>query len=779
MRLRSFAAFGVLLTVACAGDTSVDDKTSITGHIFDAETMVDLTEARITAMPRLTTAQTDEAGMFELEGARYATLYQLRIEHEGYESRTVNITPAVNEDNHVELGLDILEVCTPDARRCVGGGGVAGFETCAARGNAWTLTECPAAQVCDTVAVECRPAHTLTVRQPIGGSVVSQPSGIVCGTSCMSSFVSGTEVRLVANADTMGTFIGWTDDCAAAGTDPVCTLTMDQPHTVGATFESFSLAVQRQGDGDGRVVSMPAGIDCGRTCAASFDEDEVVTLMATPVAPSVFLRWGGDCTGSAGCQVTIDGPKVVRALFEIPKFTLDVTRAGTGAGSITSAPMGIDCGSECSFDYDIDTMVTLTATAAAGSTFEGWTGDCTGLALDCVVTMDAARSVTATFDGIAYPLTVTLPGNGSGTVTSVPSGIDCGTTCVASYGPATMVTLTAAPDAGSTFTTWGDACAAAGANPTCDVTMNAAVDASATFTIDAVAFTVTLTGDGRVTSVPAGIDCPGDCTEAWMPGTMVTLTAAPNAGSGLGTWGGDCAAAANAATCDVTVAMGSVASAAFEPLYSLPLPADGTCQALFHLDAAPYTSSCGGGPLTPSGTYNLAASRNVYLSNALVAAGADEEGYLETAFIGAAPPASTIELTVRKDGLAYNARGAAVLYSDLDSTDPTRTGFRLSVHDDGRLVAETRAGPGQVTTASTAVGAIADGTWYHVAATISDTTGLAIFVDGAEAIRVAGTPLWTASSSTAWVGAEREGAGAIFRLNGAVDEVRVSNVVRY
>ena len=77
-------------------------------------------------------------------------------------------------------------------------------------------------------------------------------------------------------------------------------------------------------------------------------------------------------------------------------YTLTVTLAGSGTGRVTSSPTGIDCGADCSENYDSGTIVTLKATAAAASRFGGWSGACTGSG-DCVVTMSAARSVTATF----------------------------------------------------------------------------------------------------------------------------------------------------------------------------------------------------------------------------------------------------------------------------------------------------------------------------------------------------------------------------------------------
>lgn len=74
-----------------------------------------------------------------------------------------------------------------------------------------------------------------------------------------------------------------------------------------------------------------------------------------------------------------------------------IEKKGTGAGAVTSSPAGIDCGATCSASFASGAAVTLTATAAAGSTFTGWSGSCSGTAATCTVTVDAAKSVTATF----------------------------------------------------------------------------------------------------------------------------------------------------------------------------------------------------------------------------------------------------------------------------------------------------------------------------------------------------------------------------------------------
>ena len=87
----------------------------------------------------------------------------------------------------------------------------------------------------------------------------------------------------------------------------------------------------------------------------------------------------------------------------VATYPLNVSRIGTGTGTVTSSPAGISCGGSCSTDFAGGTSVILTPTAVAGSRFTGWGGACTGTG-SCTVNMNAAASVTATF-----ALEATLP----------------------------------------------------------------------------------------------------------------------------------------------------------------------------------------------------------------------------------------------------------------------------------------------------------------------------------------------------------------------------------
>jgi len=126
-----------------------------------------------------------------------------------------------------------------------------------------------------------------------------------------------------------------------------------------------------------------------------------------------------DAGGS--CGVTSDQRGIARpqgiacdtGAFELQFPTLSVSLAGTGGGAVSSLPAGINCfdgaGSDCAENYAEGTAVTLTAISDAGSSFTSWSGGgCSGNAA-CVVTMDGAKNVTASFTATVTEYTVFLP----------------------------------------------------------------------------------------------------------------------------------------------------------------------------------------------------------------------------------------------------------------------------------------------------------------------------------------------------------------------------------
>jgi hypothetical protein len=269
---------------------------------------------------------------------------------------------------------------------------------------------------------------------------------------------------------------------------------------------SYALNVSKTGTGSGTVTSNPAGINCGADCSESYASGTVVALTATPAGGSTFGGWSGDADCSDG-TVTMSATRSCTATFNTLSYALSVSKTGTGSGTVTSNPAGINCGADCSESYASGTVVALTATPAGGSTFGGWSGDA-----DCSdgsVTMNASRSCTATFDTQAYALTVSRLGTGSGTVTSSPAGISCGADCSELYAPGTVVSLTATPALGSSFAGWSGGCAGIG---NCLVAMDADISVAAGFD----------SGGGLIfaSDFETGTTVAWSLAVGWIPGTV-------------------------------------------------------------------------------------------------------------------------------------------------------------------------------------------------------------------------------------------------------------------
>ncbi|MEA1052915.1 hypothetical protein U5801_24355 [Lamprobacter modestohalophilus] len=237
-----------------------------------------------------------------------------------------------------------------------------------------------------------------------GGFPASCSSGSFCDPGSLLRVTLGTMPVGAAGIVSFATTLG---DWPLGQIVPFVGLALAETSTAAARTEV--LVGQYQADpttvaldvnltGSGTVTSNPAGIDCGVSCSAGFSQNTSVTLSARPATGWTFSGWSGACSGTGACVVTMNSDRSVTATFTettAPTYGLSISKSGNG--TITSEPAGIDCGSDCTQDYASGTAVTLTATPADGWQFTDWGGACTGTALRCTVTMDAAKTVTVTF----------------------------------------------------------------------------------------------------------------------------------------------------------------------------------------------------------------------------------------------------------------------------------------------------------------------------------------------------------------------------------------------
>ena len=357
-------------------------------------------------------------------------------------------------------------------------------------------------------------------------------------------------------------------------------------------------------------ISVPVGT---ASAGASYNSGTSVSISATPASGYALTSWtvtgtgASTCAGTTNpCSVTMDSARTVTANFTVDSYLLTLTKNNQNYGSIQtvgatpsiSVPVGQP---SAGASYNSGTSVQISATPASGYEQTGWIGCDSYSGADCIVAMNSARTVTATFDPITFNLGVNKSPAVGGTVISSPAGIDCGTTCIfdsAFYNQNTDITLTATPASGYAFWYWTGVCSASTTN-TCDITMNNNKTASVYF-IQTHLLTLTknnqdygsiqTVGATPSISVPVGQPSAG---ASYSSGTPVQISATPASGYSFTSW-------------TVTGTGASTCAGTTNPC-SVTMDSARTVTANFTVDSyllTINTSGTGSGTVTGAGTYN-------------------------------------------------------------------------------------------------------------------------------------------------------------------------------
>lgn len=323
-------------------------------------------------------------------------------------------------------------------------------------------------QACDLAYDKCT-APCLTITATSGGNGSISPgtvSGIEPGWNMAFNMYPFTCYH-VADVKVDGTTVG-----------PVSYYTffnIIEDHTIASTFAINTVTLNTSTGIGGIITPSSLATTCGTP--------QTFSIVSNPGYHIIDVTVDNVSKGPISSYTFTNASESNNSVHNISasfynKYTLNMTKSGTGAGTVTSSPSGITCGSTCAAEFLQDSSVMLTGSPDSVSFFVGWSGGgCSGTGT-CTVPITANKTVTAIFN--PNKLAVTTNGTGVGSVTFSPIGTSCGAGCML-YSVGTAVTLHPLPNADSSFFGWsGGGCSGTG---DCTVTLNSATSVAATINI--------------------------------------------------------------------------------------------------------------------------------------------------------------------------------------------------------------------------------------------------------------------------------------------------------
>jgi hypothetical protein len=363
-----------------------------------------------------------------------------------------------------------------------------------------------------TVAGNGRAVLTVTT------GTFSSPTAIVYLDAANQGFLAGTDTAAsvgiiepggtgFSNATLSGNyFLGTIDPTEIQVSDTSGVASFDGVGTVQATTDQSHPGGMLNGD---QQLSSPYGVASnGR-----------LTFTGTGGSGNTLVGYV-----ASGCEVELisdnnTNPGLASVECQIIPATLTVIEAGTGTGTVTSSPTGINCPTTCSANFESGSPVVLTATPTGGSTFTGFSTDCTPANPQtnpptCTVTMTGSQTATVTFTAGAN-------------VTANPTSLTFGSQAQGTTSASQPVTITNVGTSTATITSIA-ASTNFGETNTCPTTLQGGNATGSSCTVN-VSFTPTATGalTGTVTVTYTSVGSTAPQT------TTITLT-----GTGTGATGG-------------------------------------------------------------------------------------------------------------------------------------------------------------------------------------------------------------------------------------------------
>lgn len=373
--------------------------------------------------------------------------------------------------------------------------------------------------------------YNLTLNCIGNGKIIDPINEIECSTRCEYKFEVGHVVGLQAVEDNVQfrEWITWHDINPS-------TFTMDRDIAITAVFEDkkYTLTIEKTGNGYGFVYDDDDYVQCGVTCQGIFNPGDIVTLNAESEHGFEFGGWDNvDEQSDNQATVYMNQSKTVYANFYRDESHITIPSAGTaslsvslnteyGDGLVYSNDGYINCGGNCSHDYEIDSLIELYAEPQHGYKFSEWTGSISSSENPLPIVIKDNLDISATFIPKKYKVDVEIPYGGG----FVMNGVDIHCSGYQYYDYGSDVILESMPHPTYQLKEW-------------QINGETITDSSITITIDGpktikVVFerkrydlTVEVIGPGQVFSPFSGVTCqPNDtCIYDYQHGDVVHLYA--------------------------------------------------------------------------------------------------------------------------------------------------------------------------------------------------------------------------------------------------------------